>query len=70
MANKGKNTNGSQFFITLRQTDHLDGLHVVFGNMIYGEKVLRAIEIGGSKCGKTTQDFIIENCGEIQDFQN
>ena len=34
MANKGKNTNASQFFVALRPCPHLDGKHVVFGNFI------------------------------------
>ena len=63
MANSGKNTNGSQFFITLKATDFLDGNHVVFGQMLDGARVLRAIEVGGSKCGKPTSEFKIENCG-------
>ncbi len=36
-------TNGSQFFITLAPTPHLDGLHSVFGKLVRGEEVLRAI---------------------------
>jgi len=44
MANKGMNTNGSQFFVTFRATPHLDGKHTVFGKLVGGEDVLTAIE--------------------------
>jgi cyclophilin family peptidyl-prolyl cis-trans isomerase len=44
MANSGPNTNGSQFFITLDAATHLDGLHVVFGEVISGDEILEAIE--------------------------
>ena len=52
MANAGPNTNGSQFFITFAATPWLNGAHVVFGEMIEGEDVLKTLEANGSRSGK------------------
>ena len=66
MANAGPNTNGSQFFLCTVATPWLDGMHVVFGNVVEGMDVVKAIEKAGSASGKTSAKIVITDCGEVQ----
>ena len=66
MANSGKDTNGSQFFITTVKTQWLDGRHVVFGKVINGMNVVRKIE--NTKTGamdRPEKDVVIAGCGVL-----
>merc|ERR1712183_731345 len=63
MANAGPNTNGSQFFLCFVATPHLDGKHVVFGEVTDGLDVLDKLEAVGSGSGKTTTSVMIADCG-------
>ena len=67
MANAGPDTNGSQFFITFGATSWLDGKHVVFGELLEGDDILKTLEAHGSGSGKPSSTFVINDCGEIKE---
>lgn len=66
MANSGPNTNGSQFFITFRDTPHLNGRHVVFGKIVSGQDVLKLMELVAVDSNDKPRAFVtIVDCGQI-----
>ncbi|KAL7528860.1 hypothetical protein ACHAWF_002738 [Thalassiosira exigua] len=65
MANRGKDTNGSQFFVTLGKAMHLDGKHVAFGSVARGMEVVREasrVETEGDRPARM-QRVVIVDCG-------
>lgn len=59
-------TNGSQFFVTTVPTPHLDGKHVVFGEVLGGKSIIRTIEnTPTSSNDKPNKDCTIVDCGEL-----
>jgi len=66
MANSGKNTNGSQFFITTVLTPHLNKKHVVFGAVVEGMEVLDAMEkVPVGDGDKPKSPVLISDCGQL-----
>ena len=72
MANRGPNTNSSQFFICTAKTSWLNGnegnrsQHVVFGKVIEGMAVVKKIESYGSRKGTVYAKIVIADCGELK----
>nr|XP_023677363.1 E3 SUMO-protein ligase RanBP2-like isoform X3 [Paramormyrops kingsleyae] len=65
MANRGRDTNTSQFFITLKKAEHLDFKHVAFGFIKDGMDVLNQMGSLGSDKGTPNKKIVISDCGQL-----
>ncbi|KAF1512649.1 Problable inactive peptidyl-prolyl cis-trans isomerase-like 6, partial [Eudyptula minor] len=66
MANKGRHSNGSQFYITLQPAPYLDKKYVAFGQLIEGTEVLQRLEAVPTYNERPTVDCKIINCGAFE----
>ncbi|CAK9039943.1 unnamed protein product [Durusdinium trenchii] len=67
MANSGRDTNGSQFFILFKPAHHLNGKHCVFGELVEGQATLDAIEgVKTTSDDKPIAPITIARCGQVE----
>jgi peptidylprolyl isomerase len=69
MGNSGKNSNSSQFFLTLEKAPQCDGKHVIFGELKSGMEVLEAAEQVGTSSGEPSVPITITDCGIYQPLE-
>lgn len=66
MANRGPDTNKSQFFITTNEAPHLDGKHVVFGRVVSGlDTIIRIERQEVDSISRPLKEVIIRDCGQL-----
>ncbi|KAK3229728.1 hypothetical protein Dsin_001609 [Dipteronia sinensis] len=65
MANTGPGTNNSQFLICTIKTEWLDGNNVIFGQVIQGFDVMKAVKKVGSRSGLTFKPITVANCCQL-----
>merc|ERR1719264_101084 len=67
MANSGRDTNGSQFFVLFKAAHHLNGKHCVFGEMVEGHATLDAVEgVKTQSDDKPIAPIVVARCGQIE----
>ncbi|KAI9656002.1 MAG: hypothetical protein M1821_005063 [Bathelium mastoideum] len=67
MANRGKGTNSSQFFITLTECPHLNGKHTIFGHLVKGQDILRRMaKVDVDDNDRPLTPLLIAHCGELE----
>merc|ERR1712151_1249063 len=67
MANSGKDTNGSQFFILFKAAHHLNGKHCVFGEIVEGHATLDAIEgVKTQSDDRPIAPIVVARCGQLE----
>merc|ERR1712190_221583 len=67
MANAGRDTNGSQFFILFKPAHHLNGKHCVFGEMVDGDATLDAIEgVKTQSDDRPIAPIMVARCGQME----
>ncbi|KAK4548377.1 hypothetical protein LTR36_010248 [Oleoguttula mirabilis] len=66
-ANRGRDTNGSQFFITLEECPHLNGKHTIFGRIVAGQETLdKLAKVPVDKDDRPLEPVLIARCGELE----